>query len=237
MNRTENDHLAPTTLNKAFRVVVLISGRGSNLRSLHSSLEADGLPIEIVAVLSDKKSARGLEFASEEGIPTRVVPRRAKERSNAEFNTALAEAAEEFKPDLVVLAGFMRIVTKEFISQFPNRIINIHPSLLPSFRGLDGQGQALTAGVKFAGCSVHYVREEVDAGPIIAQAVVPILSEDTDEMLNQRILAREHVILPAVVKAIAEGSISLVVENGCEKVRVNKERELCDSGDFMMSLA
>jgi phosphoribosylglycinamide formyltransferase 1 len=222
--------------NSSFRVVVLISGRGSNLEALVRSIKVWKEPIKIVAVVSDKSSAGGLEFARSEGVPTVVVPRLSKERSSQEFNTALADAVESFAPDLIVLAGFMRVVLPEFISRFPNKIINIHPALLPSFRGLHGQAQALAAGVKFAGCTVHYVTPEVDAGPIIAQAVVPVMPEDTEETLSARILKKEHQLLPMVVRAIARGGVSLVQQNGQDRVRTASDLLNVDDSMFLISL-
>jgi phosphoribosylglycinamide formyltransferase-1 len=197
----------PVEKDRPYRVVVFISGRGSNLTALCETIKTNLWPITIAAVISDKVSAPGLNYAQEQGIPTVFVPRRAKDRSNEEFNGELAEKAKEYDPDLLVLAGFMRIVTKELISAFPQRIINIHPSLLPSFRGLHAQEQALNAGVKFAGCTVHYVVEDVDAGPIIAQAVVPVLKEDSVEALSERILKQEHKLLPAVVYALSQNGV------------------------------
>ncbi|MCB0322686.1 MAG: phosphoribosylglycinamide formyltransferase [Bdellovibrionales bacterium] len=197
--------------NSYFRVVVLISGRGSNLRALVEASLSGAAPYRIVGVLSDKGDAAGLTFAAEHGIPTSVVPRRPKSQDAKQFNKALAEAAAGFQPDLIVLAGFMRILGSEFIGAFPNRIINIHPSLLPAFPGLHVQQQALDAGVKFSGATVHLVVEEVDAGPILAQAVVPVLPGDNAELLAARILRQEHRLLPAVVRRLACGDLRIEV--------------------------
>ncbi len=219
-----------------FRVVVLISGRGSNLQALHRSISASRAPIEIAAVLSDKKDAAGLEFAASCGIPTQVVPRLPKQRSNAEFNTVLADAVEQFRPDLIVLAGYMRVVAPEFIRRFPDRVINIHPALLPSFRGLHAQAQALAAGVRFAGATVHFVVEEVDAGPIIAQAVVPVLPGDDEEKLSARILRQEHILLPAVVQAVAAGAVQLVRNEAGDQVIVDSRCNTSTEEDSLVSI-
>lgn len=192
-----------------FKIVVLISGRGSNLRALIERLDAAGGPAKVVAVVSDKASAAGLKIADKHRIPTCTVPRNHKALNSAEFNSVLADAVKKFRPDLVVLAGFMRIVTKEFLQVFPDKVINIHPSLLPAFRGLNAQRQSLESGAKLAGCTVHYVSEEVDSGPIIAQAAVPILPDDTEASLTARIITSEHKLLPAVVLAISRGLVTI----------------------------
>ena len=192
-----------------FRVVVFISGRGSNFEALAEHIEANNLPIEVCLVLSDKKNAAGLEIAKSKGIETAVVKRRAKEQTTEEFNLALAEVVKPYKPDLIVLAGFMRVLKAEFISVFPNKVINIHPSLLPAFKGLDVQQRAIDAGVKESGCTVHMVVEEVDSGPILGQSAVPVLEDDTADILAARILKTEHKLLPKVVEEIASGKINL----------------------------
>ena len=184
---------------------MFISGRGSNLRALAQACAAGEIEAEIVVVLSDKKNAPGIEIAREFSLPVVIETRKKKQRSTVEFNLALAQAVKPFQPDLIVFAGFMRVVTAEFLKEFPDKVINIHPSLLPAFPGLDVQRRAIEAGVKFSGCTVHYLIEEVDAGPIIAQAVVPVLPEDSVETLSARILRQEHKLLPAVVGAIARG--------------------------------
>lgn len=192
-----------------FRLVVLLSGRGSNFAALKERIDKDRLPIEIALVVSDRTDAPGLARAKEWGLQTALVTRRAKELSSADFNRELAERVCAAKPDLVVLAGFMRILTPEFISPLRGKIINIHPSLLPAFRGLHAQQQALDAGVKFSGCTVHVALEELDAGPILGQAVVPVMPDDTEESLSERILVEEHKLLPAMVAAIARGEIRI----------------------------
>ena len=192
-----------------FPIVLLISGRGSNMEALIKRINEKHLPIKIAAVISDKASAPGLAIAHNHNIPTVIVPRQSQTKSNEEFNQLLIDAVKGFHPELIVLAGFMRVLAANFISTFKNKIINIHPSLLPSFPGLAAQEQALNAGVKVTGCTVHYVNNDVDAGPIIAQTAVPVLADDTVESLQKRILEQEHQLLPAVVEAIASGGIKL----------------------------
>jgi len=202
--------MTPATTSN-FRIVLLLSGRGSNFAALKRRIDEQKLPIEIALVLSDKSNAPGLALAKEWGLKTAVVSRRPKEISNEEFNAQLAAAVCSERPDLVVLAGFMRILTSEFISPLRGKIINIHPSLLPSFRGLHAQQQALDAGVKVSGCTVHVALEELDAGPILAQAAVPVMPDDDEHALSERILLEEHKLLPAVVRALAEKSIEIRV--------------------------
>ena len=220
---------------KRFRLAVLLSGKGSNFRALAEAIRRDSLPIDVVLVISDQSQAAGLKSAEDLGIATTVVRRLPKERSNAEFNSALAEALSEKNPDLIVLAGFMRVLTPELISKFPGRIINIHPSLLPSFKGLHGQRQALDAGVKFSGCTVHVVVEELDSGPILAQAVVPVLAGDTEETLTARILREEHKLLPAVVRALVSGEIR-VMALPSRKVIVERDSNVGRETDALRSI-
>lgn len=186
-----------------FRIVVLISGRGSNLHALISAIKTHAWPIQIAAVLTDNPKADGLKYAQWENISTAVIERNSMKRS--EFDHSLAEAIAIYSPDLIVLAGFMRVLGTDFIRRFAGKIVNIHPSLLPAFRGLHVHKAAIEAGVKFSGSTVHYVVEQVDAGPIIAQSVVPVLPEDTEETLAERILETEHQLLPAAIHAIATG--------------------------------
>lgn len=191
-----------------FKLAVFLSGRGSNFEAIVDYVSKKKLPIEIALVLSDKEDAIGLLKAREYGFLTSVVKRNPKKQSLEEFNTKLKIECEKQNPDLVVLAGFMRVLTKEFISNFKNKVINIHPSLLPAFPGLDVQRRAIEAGEKFSGCTVHYVVEEVDAGTIIGQASVPILPDDDEHTLAARILKEEHKLYPRVVEGIACGKIS-----------------------------
>jgi phosphoribosylglycinamide formyltransferase-1 len=184
------------------RIVVLISGRGSNMEALLAA----GLPV--VSVIANRADAGGLAIAQARGVATRVVEHRAYASREA-FDGALAEAIEAHRPDLIVLAGFMRVLTPAFVQRFANRMINIHPSLLPSFTGLDTHRRALDAGVKLHGCTVHFVTDALDHGPIIAQAAVPVLSDDTESTLAARVLAQEHRLLPAAVLWFLEGRLAI----------------------------
>jgi len=183
-------------------VVVLISGRGSNLQAL---LDA-GLPVG--AVISNRADAKGLEIASARGVATRVVEHKAFATREA-FDQALAEVVDGFKPRLVALAGFMRILTPAFVQRFEGRLMNIHPSLLPAFPGLDTHARALEAGVKLHGCSVHFVTPELDHGPIVVQAAVPVLADDSEDRLAARVLQAEHAIYPAAVRWFLEGRLRI----------------------------
>ena len=194
---------------------VLVSGRGSNLQAVLDRIADGYLPLEIGVVISDKADAYALERAANVGIKTVVVARKecaSKEEFEDKIHAALVEAGCE----LVVLAGFMRILSGNFVSKWHNKIINIHPALLPSFPGLDGQGQALEYGVKFTGCTVHFVDEGTDTGPIILQKVVPVLDDDTHDTLAARILEQEHKAMPEALKLWAEGK--LVIEG--RKVKI-----------------
>ena len=197
------------------KVGVLVSGRGSNLQAVLDRIADGYLPLEIGVVISDKADAYALERAANVGIKTVVVARKecaSKEEFEDRIHAALVEAGCE----LVVLAGFMRILSGNFVSKWHNKIINIHPALLPSFPGLDGQGQALEYGVKFTGCTVHFVDEGTDTGPIILQKVVPVLDDDTHDTLAARILEQEHKAMPEALKLWAEGK--LVIEG--RKVKI-----------------
>lgn len=197
------------------RVGILISGRGSNMRAL---LEA-GLPVEFACVISNKAEAAGLDIAAEHGVPTAVVDHRLHP-DRTEFDTALAAEIDRHKPDLVILAGFMRVLTDDFVRHYENRLINIHPALLPSFPGLNTHKRALAAGVKLHGCTVHYVTAEVDSGPIIAQAAVPVLAADTPETLATRVLRQEHRLFPLAVRWLAENRVR-VRDDGTVAVRTD----------------
>jgi phosphoribosylglycinamide formyltransferase-1 len=183
-------------------LVVLISGRGSNLRSL---VEA-GLPV--AAVISNRADAAGLEFARARGIPATVLEHRGFATREA-FDEALARAIDRYAPRLVALAGFMRVLTPRFVRRYAGRLVNIHPSLLPAFPGLDTHAQALAAGVKIHGCTVHFVTEELDAGPIIVQAAVPVLADDTAAKLAARVLEQEHRIYPRAARWVLEERLVL----------------------------
>ncbi|OGA24288.1 MAG: phosphoribosylglycinamide formyltransferase [Betaproteobacteria bacterium RIFCSPLOWO2_02_FULL_67_26] len=185
-------------------LVILISGRGSNMEAL---LDAR-LPARVAAVVSNNSQARGLGVAQARGIATAVVDHRAfPER--AAFDAALAQEIDRHRPDLVVLAGFMRILTAPFIERYRGRLLNIHPSLLPAFPGLDTHRRALAAGVQTHGCTVHFVTPAVDGGPIVVQAAVPVLPGDTEERLAARVLAEEHRIYPQAVRWFLEGKLKL----------------------------
>jgi phosphoribosylglycinamide formyltransferase-1 len=185
-------------------VVILISGRGSNMEA---TLNAK-LPLTVKAVISNKAGALGLQIARDAGIATRVVDHLAYPTREA-FDDALLETITEYGPDLVVLAGFMRVLTAQFIDQLKGRIINIHPSLLPSFPGLRTHQRAIEAGVKLHGATVHFVTAQLDHGPIIAQAAVPVLAGDDAETLAARVLAQEHLLYPEVLRRFASGELCL----------------------------
>ncbi len=190
------------------KIVILISGRGSNMEAILRAATAEAWPAQIAAVISNKASAAGLNTANAAGIPAVAVEHR-DYPDRVSFDRALAEAIDRFEPDLVVLAGFMRILTAGFVQHYHGRLLNIHPSLLPSFPGLATHQQALDAGVKFHGATVHYVTPELDHGPIVEQAVVPVLEDDTEPVLAARVLVQEHVIYPRAVRDIIEGRVWL----------------------------
>lgn len=190
------------------RLVVLASGRGSNLRSIASAIDAKECDATIEAVVSDKSDAPALLFAAERNIPTRVVELRSKsERS--EWDALLAKTVAEFTPDVVVLAGFMRIVGDAMLARFPHRIVNVHPALLPSFKGAHAPADAIAAGARISGCTVHIVDAGVDTGPTLAQAAVPVMPDDDAESLHKRIQKAEHRLLPHSLHLIATGAIVL----------------------------
>jgi phosphoribosylglycinamide formyltransferase-1 len=183
---------------------ILISGRGSNLQALIDACAAPDFPAEIALVISNKTDAAGLDRAKTAGIPARVITHR-----GPDFEAALGGALRGAGVELVCLAGFMRVLSADFVARWPDRLINIHPSLLPAFPGLDTHRRALEAGVTTAGCTVHFVRAAVDAGPIILQAAVPVLPGDSEADLAARVLAEEHRLYPQAVRLIAEGRIRL----------------------------
>jgi len=191
------------------RIGVLLSGRGSNFEALADSVAAGRIPnAEIAIVISNKPDARGLERAKARGIAARLIPSKGLEREA--YDRQVAAVLQEYKVDLICLAGYMRLLSPYFVAAFPQRILNIHPSLLPSFPGLESQKQALDYGVKVAGCSVHFVDENLDAGPIIVQAVVPVQDADDEHTLSERILKEEHRIYTEAVKTILEGKFRIV---------------------------
>lgn len=189
-------------------IVVLISGNGSNLQAIIDACERGRVQGKVVGVISNKADVYGLERAKNHNIPGKVVDHKAFDSREA-YDKELAAAVEAFKPAVVVLAGFMRILTAEFVEQFSGRLINIHPSLLPSYQGLDTHQRAIDAGDEEHGCSVHFVNQELDGGPIILQAKVPIFEEDTVEELAARVQVQEHAIYPIVVNWLCEKRLRL----------------------------
>ncbi|MBW8829959.1 MAG: phosphoribosylglycinamide formyltransferase [Burkholderiales bacterium] len=192
-------------------IVILISGRGSNMEAIVRACASEGWNARIAAVVSNRPDAAGLAFAKGHGIAATVVDHKAFEDRLA-FDAELANVIESFAPDVVVLAGFMRILSPAFVTRFERRMVNIHPSLLPSFTGLHTHRRAIEAGCKLAGTTVHFVTAQLDHGPIIAQAVVPVLPRDTEDTLAARVLSREHVIYPRAVRWLVEGLLR--EENG-----------------------
>jgi phosphoribosylglycinamide formyltransferase-1 len=200
------------------RIGVLLSGRGSNFEALAESVAAGRIPhAEIAIVLSNREGAPGIEKARARGIPTQIVPSKGLEREA--YDKLVVAALREKHVDLVCLAGYMRLLSPHFVAAFPNRILNIHPSLLPAFPGLESQRQALEHGAKFSGCTVHFVDENLDAGPIVLQACVPIEDRDTPETLAERILREEHRIYTEAVRIVLEG-----------RYRIEGRRVLVNSG-------
>ncbi|VAX17551.1 Phosphoribosylglycinamide formyltransferase [hydrothermal vent metagenome] len=196
-------------------IAVMASGRGSNLQAIIDEIEKGNLSAEIKLVLSDKPNAGALGRAEQHGIPAKVIERK-HFSSREEFNSALADEVEASGARLVCLAGFMRILSGDFISRFDGWVINIHPALLPSFPGLDAQKQALDYGVMVSGATVHFVDEGVDTGPIISQAVVNVEPHDTVETLSARILEKEHIIYPNAIRLISLGQVT---QNSGKQVR------------------
>ncbi|MBS1161118.1 MAG: formyltetrahydrofolate-dependent phosphoribosylglycinamide formyltransferase [Proteobacteria bacterium] len=199
-------------------IVILISGRGSNLEALIAARQAGHLPVNIAAVISNRAAAPGLETAARAGIATQCIDHQTFAGREA-FDAALADCIDGFHPDLVVLAGFMRILSDGFVRHYSGRLINIHPSLLPSFAGLHTHRRALEEGVRIHGCTVHFVTPALDHGPVIIQAAVPVLDDDCEETLAARVLEQEHQIYPLAVRWFAEDRLRL--ENG--RVRLNAE--------------
>ncbi|NDU87730.1 MAG: phosphoribosylglycinamide formyltransferase [Ferrovum sp.] len=199
------------------RVVILVSGRGSNMEALLAAR----LPIEVVAVISNRAAAAALPLAAAQGIVTRVVPS-ADFTDRIDYDEALRQVIDEYAPDLVVLAGFMRLLTPGFVNHYRQRLLNIRPSLLPAFTGLHTHRRALEEGVCVHGCTVHFVTDELDGGPIVAQGVVPVSSADDEESLGQRVLAVEHQLYPKVLQAWAEDRLHWVSP---ERVILRAEQE------------
>ena len=192
------------------RVAVLISGRGSNMASLIEAAKEHSYPAEITVVISNQPDAPGLARAQAQAIPTAVVDHRPHGKDRAGFERALQAVLEAHRVELVCLGGFMRLLTPQFVLHWQGRMLNIHPTLLPSFPGLDPHGQALNAGVKISGATVHFVVPEADAGPIIAQAAVPVRDDDSAETLAARVLAVEHRLYPLALRLVAEGRVKIM---------------------------
>ena len=202
------------------RLGVLISGRGSNLQTLIDACADRGFPAEIALVLSNIAEAAGLDRAKTTGLPTAVIDHKAFPGRES-FETAMTEALVAARIDLICLAGFMRLLTPSFVNRWHDRLINIHPSLLPAYKGLHTHERALSDGARFSGCTVHFVRPDMDAGPIIIQAAVPVAQADTPDTLGTRVLACEHTLYPEAVRLIAQG-----------RVTVNDERVTIQGFDF-----
>ena len=204
------------------RIVILISGRGSNMEAIVRACATEGWRARVVAVVSNRADAAGLEFARQHGIATAVVEHAGYESRDA-FDAELARVLDGFAPDVVALAGFMRILTDGFVARFEGRLINVHPSLLPAFTGLQTHRRAIEAGCKLAGATVHFVTPTLDHGPIIAQAVVPVLPGDTPESLSARVLEREHVLYPRAVRWLVH---DLLTRNGNLVMHLRGEPQL-----------
>jgi phosphoribosylglycinamide formyltransferase-1 len=197
------------------RIVILISGRGSNMQAIVRAAQKEQWPAGIAAVISNRADAPGLTFAAGQGIPTVVVANKDFPTREA-FDAALQRAIDRFSPDLVALAGFLRILTPSFVEHYAGRMLNIHPSLLPDFPGLGTHRRALAAGAKVHGATVHFVTADLDHGPIVAQAAAPVLPGDTEDTLSARVLTQEHIIYPRAIRWFVEGRLS--IDNG--RVRV-----------------
>jgi phosphoribosylglycinamide formyltransferase-1 len=190
------------------KLVILISGRGSNMEAIVRACADEGWAAQVAAVIANRPDAAGLAFAASHGIATAVVDHR-QFPDRERFDAALAEQIDSFSPDLVALAGFMRVLTTGFVDRYAGRMLNVHPSLLPSFPGLKTHQQALDAGVRLHGASVHFVTSQLDHGPIVVQSAVPVVAGDTPATLAERVLATEHIIYPRAVRWFVEGRLAL----------------------------
>jgi len=190
------------------KLVILISGRGSNMEAIVRACADEGWAAQVAAVIANRPDAAGLAFAASHGIATAVVDHR-QFPDRERFDAALAEQIDSFSPDLVALAGFMRVLTDGFVDRYAGRMLNVHPSLLPSFPGLKTHQQALDAGVRLHGASVHFVTSQLDHGPIVVQSAVPVVAGDTPASLAERVLATEHIIYPRAVRWFVEGRVAL----------------------------
>ena len=189
------------------RLGILLSGRGSNFEAIARNVAAGTLPAEIAIIIANRPEARGLELARQRGLPAVCIPSKGLDR--IVYDTSLVAELKKHEVDLVCLAGYMRLLSAGFIREFPGRVLNIHPSLLPSFPGLDAQHQALEHGVKITGCTVHFVDEYLDAGPIVTQAAVPVLDGDTVDTLSARILKEEHRIYSEAIQMVLSGALRI----------------------------
>lgn len=192
-------------------IVVFISGNGTNMLSLIRATKKSGYPAKVIGVISDNPNARGLLKANEENIPIYTIPYK-NYPSTKEHEKEIITQLYSIKPDMICLAGYMRILSKEFIETYKNKILNIHPSLLPLFPGLHTHRRALQSGVKITGCTVHIVTENTDEGPIIAQAAIPVLSNETEESLSKKVLSVEHILYPLALKKVILGNVSEINE-------------------------
>jgi len=206
------------------RVAILISGRGSNMTALIEAAAADGFPAEIALVISNRAEAPGLATAAKAGIKTLVIESKPFGKDRAGFETVLQKALDDHQIELICLGGFMRLFTAEFVQAWYGRMLNIHPSLLPSFPGLDPHGQAVRAGVKISGATVHFVIPETDAGPIVMQGAVPVADDDTADTLAARVLDIEHEIYPQALRLLATGGVR-IEDDVC---RTDARASLCD---------
>jgi phosphoribosylglycinamide formyltransferase 1 len=212
---------------KKKKIGVLLSGRGSNFEALADSVAAGRIPnTEISIVISNREDAQGLLRAGERGIPARVIPSKGVER--VAYDRLVVAALNEARVDLVCLAGFMRLLSPHFVAAFRGRILNIHPSLLPAFPGLEAQRQALDYGVKFTGCTVHFVDENLDAGPIVVQAIVPVDAGDTEETLAARVLSEEHRIYTEAVRLVLSGQFRIEGRRVLPTAEENQEERLTE---------
>lgn len=220
----------PPSSNQPLRIAILISGRGSNMQALVNTAKAENLNVNICTIISNKADAQGIQWAKDQGLPTKIIENRNYD-SRQQFDAALLEYLQELDPDYILLAGFMRVLGKEFVQYFNGRIINIHPSLLPAFPGLNTHEKAIAAGVSIHGCSLHFVTPVLDDGPIIAQGVIPIHTNDTADDLAKRILPMEHSMYTQVLRWLVNGDIQLQA-NG--KVLVNDTEHRAWLGDKLI---
>ena len=199
------------------KLAILISGRGSNMKAILEAVEKQNIPIKPTVVISNKSTAKGLKIANKLGVQTEIIESKGFQGSRIEYDQKIIRVLGKYgitpKNSLICLAGFMRILSPEFIKKFKNRILNIHPSILPAFPGLDAQRQAIESGASHSGCTVHFVDEGVDTGPILVQEIVKVKNGDTEETLSKRILAKEHKAYTKAVKLIAEKKIKVVGRN------------------------